>query len=105
MLAQCLFCNHLSSESQHRAALAQVKIFIQPGTHTVAERFFEQLAGIAYDHGGLEQVNPLQLLLVFAYGGIDLAVPPPAKLLIRHVALPLGRLLGYRGCYPEYMLP
>lgn len=71
----------------------------------MSERFFEQWTAIAFDHGGVDNVNPLQLLLTLDAASIDLALPLPAKLLVQHLALPLARLVGFQPFYSEYVLP
>ena len=73
------------------------------GKHSPNERFFEQWGSNAYDHGGVDNVNPLQLMLMLKYGHIELAAPYPVRLLIWYVLCPLAEILGYKGSYPEYI--
>lgn len=73
------------------------------GNPTPSERFFQQWASAAYDYGGLDKVNPLQMILMLKAGHIELAGPYPLRLLVRYVACPIAELLGYKGSYPEYV--
>lgn len=83
----------------------QLRTINRSGQHSPNERFFEQWVLNAYDHGGIEGVNPLQLIVMLNFGGIEPALPYPFRLLIRHGVVPFGKLLGYKGSYPEYILP
>lgn len=78
----------------------QLRITLTPAL--AARQFFETLPGLGHDYGSLDKVPPLQMLLTFAEGGVDLALPAPARLLIRLLAVPFARGVGYRAFYPEY---
>jgi hypothetical protein len=77
-----------------------VRITLRPAGE--ARRFFENLAGLSRDYGSVERVPPLQLLQLFAAGGVDLAVPEPAQWLLRNVLPPLAALHGCKPFYDEY---
>ena len=53
----------------------------------------------------MENVNPLQLLIMLDYFDIEIAFPYPVRVLVRYLVIPLGKLAGYQGMYDEYLLP
>ena len=85
--------------------LLQLRLINRSGHHTLNERFNEQWTSNAFDYGGMENVNPLQLLIMLDYFDIEIAFPYPVRVLIRYLVIPLGKLAGYQGMYDEYLLP
>ena len=83
-----------------------VEITLTPALH--AEEFFRTFCGLGTDYGGtLSDVNPLQLMLTFEHGGVELAdVPRSAILANRYFVLPLAQwVLGFKPFYDEYTNP
>ena len=68
------------------------------------EPFIRTFTGLAADAGTIDNVNPLQVMVLFPYGGMQIAeMPKPVWLLIEHVLVPLLRILNiYQPVYPEY---
>ena len=76
------------------------------GKYSPMERFFEQFGGLIHDHGGnMASISVLQLILTFKTAGIELAVPAPVGFFLRHFVCAFAQLLGYKGFYPEYVIP
>ncbi len=49
------------------------------------------------------QVNPIQLVVLFAEHGVELSeLPPQLWQAAKTVVLPLGKLMGYVARYPQY---
>lgn len=78
----------------------RVRITLRPALS--ARRFFETLAGLSRDYGSVERVPPLQLLQLFAAGGVDLALPAPVRWVLRNVVPLLAQLHGYAPYYDAY---
>ena len=100
-----MICQTCALVTQAILVLWQVRSINRSGKYSSVERFFEQFAAISYDHGGIDNVSPLQLLLTLKAGGVEIAAPYPVRLFLWHVVCPFGELLGYKGFYPEYVLP
>ena len=68
------------------------------------ESFIRTFAGLASDAGSIDNVNPLQIFVLFPYGGMQLAeMPKPVWLIIECLVVPLLQLLNiYQPTYPEY---
>lgn len=68
------------------------------------EQFFLTYAGLAQDHGSLDKVNPLQILVTFVCGHLVLSdFPKPVWLVIKHVLVPVVRFFNiFQPFYPEY---
>ena len=67
------------------------------------EEFFYNFMGMGHDYGSVSDLNPLQVLLTFEAGGMQLSdIPAPARLAIKHILCPFAKLMGYRPFYPEY---
>ena len=67
------------------------------------EEFLYNFMGMGHDYGSVNDLNPLQVVLTFAAGGMQLPeVPAPARLAIKHVLCPLAKLMGYKPFYPAY---
>ena len=82
-----------------------VEITLTPALH--AEEFFRTFCGLGIDYGGtLSDVNPLQLMLTFEHGGVELAdVPRSAILANRYFVLPMAQwVLGFKPFYDEYTM-
>ena len=82
-------------------SVMKVTLLNKSGKHSPSERFFEQFVSNAYNQGGMDNVNPLQIMLTLKYGRIELAGPYLVRLLIWYV--PLAEILGFKGFYPEYI--
>ena len=82
----------------------QIHLISKNGKTHQGDRFFETLGGLATDYGGeVGNINPLQHFLTVHEGGIAYTfVPPLLRPLVQYVAIPLARLVGYKGYYPEY---
>lgn len=80
----------------------EMSITLRPALRS--EEFFRTLIGLLADHGSLGNVNPLQLLVTFVHGDVQLAsVPPAIWSVIKHVVAPLAEHgLGFKPFYPEY---
>ena len=81
----------------------QFKTINRSGKYSWNERFFEQWASNAYDHDGIDNVNPIQLILLMKAADIEVVMPWPAQMLVRYVLCPVGKLLGYTEFYQEYI--
>ena len=81
----------------------QFRTINRSGKHSWNERFFEQWASNAYDHDGVENVNPIQLILLMKAANIEIVMPWPLKMLVRYILCPFGKLLGYQEIYQEYI--
>ncbi|GIL86998.1 hypothetical protein Vretifemale_15100 [Volvox reticuliferus] len=80
----------------------QMWVRVSPGTPD--EGFLEMVAALSLQFGGLNKVNPMQLVLLFADYGLTLAdMPEPLWLAAKKFLVPLARLLGFRSHYPEYV--
>jgi hypothetical protein len=80
----------------------EVRITLRPARRS--EEFFRTLIGFEKDYGRLGNVNPLQLLVTFVHGDVQLAdVPSPVWTVIKHVIVPLAEHgLGFKPFYDEY---
>ena len=68
------------------------------------ESFIRTMCGLAVDVGSVDNVNPLQLMVMFVRGGMQIAaVPRPVWLFIESIVVPLLQFLHiYQPTYPEY---
>lgn len=68
------------------------------------EQFIRTFCGLASDAGTIDNVSPLQIMVLFPYGQMQLAeMPKPMWLLVERVVVPLLRVLRiYQPTYPEY---
>ena len=68
------------------------------------EQFIRTFCGLASDAGTVDNVSPLQMLVLFPYGDMQLAdMPKPVWLLIQHIVVPVLQSLHiYKPVYPEY---
>ncbi|DBB01033.1 hypothetical protein WJX77_007824 [Trebouxia sp. C0004] len=68
------------------------------------EQFIRTFCGLASDAGTVDNVNPLQMLVLFPHGDMQLAdMPKPVWLLIEHNVVPVLQSLHiYKPVYPEY---
>lgn len=68
------------------------------------ERFIRTYCGLASDAGTIDNVNPLQIMVLFPYGDMKLAeMPRPLWALIEHVVVPVLQTLKiYQTVFPEY---
>ena len=68
------------------------------------EPFIRTFCGLASDAGSVENVNPLQMMVLFVGGGMEIAdMPKPVWLFTERAVVPLLRFLHiYQPTYPEY---
>ncbi|KAL3162342.1 hypothetical protein ABBQ32_010025 [Trebouxia sp. C0010 RCD-2024] len=68
------------------------------------ESFIRTMCGLATDAGSAADINPLQMMVMFVGGGMEIAaVPTPVWLFIERIVVPLLRMLRiYQPTYPEY---
>lgn len=68
------------------------------------EQFIRTFCGLASDAGTVDNVSPLQMLVLFPHGDMQLAdMPKPVWLLIEHIVVPVLQSLHiYKPVYPEY---
>ena len=95
-----------ASSGMHRrnCLYVQIQLVSKTGKTYQGDRFFENLGGLAMDYGGdVGNINILQHFLTVHEGGIVYTfVPPLLRPVVQYVAIPLARLVGYKGYYPEY---
>ena len=70
------------------------------------ESFIRTFCGLAVDAGSVENINPLQMMVLFVGGGMQIAaMPRPVWLFIECIVVPLLRCLRiYQPTYPEYIV-
>ncbi|KAG2435835.1 hypothetical protein HXX76_007033 [Chlamydomonas incerta] len=79
-----------------------VNATLSPGS-VATEAFFENLAGISNVYGGMDRINPLQMMMLFAHFKVTPCfIPRPVWAVLKAVEPPLARALGFRATYPEY---
>lgn len=68
------------------------------------ESFIRTLCGLAIDAGSADSINPLQMMVMFVGGGMEIAaMPRPVWLFIERVGVPVLQFLRiYQPTYPEY---
>ena len=68
------------------------------------ESFIRTFCGLAVDTGSVQNINPLQLMVMFTGGGMQIAaMPRPLWLFIEHAVVPLLQFLRiYQPTYPQY---
>ena len=68
------------------------------------EAFIRTMCGLAADAGSVADINPLQMMVLFVGGGMEIAaMPRPVWLFIERIVVPLSQLLQvYQPTYPEY---
>ncbi len=96
----CAGARHFFYNAGDATADLHVRITLRPALRSRA--FFESLAGLSHAYGRVTSVPPLQLILLFEEGDVQLALPAPVQLALRHVVAPLARLHGYKGAYDVY---
>ncbi|PNW71915.1 hypothetical protein CHLRE_16g667950v5 [Chlamydomonas reinhardtii] len=90
-----------AGQGPQRPALV-VNCTLSPGS-VATEAFFENLAGVSNLYGGMDRINPLQMLLLFVhYKLTPTFIPRPVWGVIKVLEPPLARALGFRAAYPEY---
>lgn len=69
------------------------------------EPFIRTFCGLAADAGTIDNINPLQIMVLFPYGDMQLAeMPKPIWVLVEHVVVPMLQMLRvYQPTYPEYV--
>ncbi len=77
-----------------------VRIALRPALS--AATFFDNLVGLGRQYGTIGAAPPLQMIVLSVEHGLGFGLPPPLEAVLVRVMAPLGRLLGYRGTYPEY---
>jgi hypothetical protein len=70
-----------------------------------AVEFFKTYIGLSRDFGSVINVNPLQLMVSFTYGGLSLTgMPRGVWFLVENVVVPFAHhILGFQPTYPEYL--
>ncbi|DBB00661.1 TPA: hypothetical protein ACH3X3_002336 [Trebouxia sp. C0006] len=68
------------------------------------EQFIRTFCGLASDAGTVDNVSPLQMLVLFPYGDMQLAdMPKPVWLFVERIVVPVLQSLHiYKPVYPEY---
>lgn len=68
------------------------------------EQFIRTFCGLASDAGTVDNVSPLQMLVLFPYGDMQLAdMPRPVWLFVERIVVPVLQSLHiYKPVYPEY---
>ena len=68
------------------------------------EAFIRTMCGLAADAGSVADINPLQMMVLFVGGGMEIAaMPRPVWLFIERIVVPLLQLLQiYQPTYPEF---
>ncbi|KXZ51338.1 hypothetical protein GPECTOR_13g826 [Gonium pectorale] len=80
----------------------EVMFTLRPGVPD--EGFFEVLHALSAEHDGLDKVNPIQMVLLFADSDAVLTdVPPLLWKAAVNLVPPLARAMGFRTRYPEYV--
>lgn len=69
----------------------------------LAEAFFEGLAGLGWDYASLDRIHPLQVLVLYdAADTLMTDLPSFLQPAVKHVLLPVARLLGFKARYPSH---
>ncbi|KAF6253715.1 hypothetical protein COO60DRAFT_1703693 [Scenedesmus sp. NREL 46B-D3] len=69
----------------------------------LAEAFFEGLAGLGWDYTSLDHIHPLQVLVLYdAADTVMTDLPSVLQPAVKHVLLPVARLLGFKARYPSH---
>lgn len=68
------------------------------------ESFIRTFCGLAVDAGSADNINPLQMMVMFVGGNMEVAaMPRPVWRFIEHIVVPLLQFLrSYQPTYPEY---
>jgi len=68
------------------------------------EQFIRTFCGLASDAGTVDNVSPLQMLVLFPHGDMQLAdMPKPVWLFVERIVVPVLQSLHiYKPVYPEY---
>ena len=65
------------------------------------EAFIRTMCGLAADAGSVADISPLQMMVLFVRGGMEIAaMPRPVWVFIERIVVPLLQLL--QPTYPEY---
>ena len=84
----------------------QAKFIFKAGKPRRVDTYFETMIGLAQMYGSPGQIPPLQQLPSAYEGGMEYTfMPRPVRIVMRYVAVPLAKLVGYRPFYPEYVTP
>lgn len=78
------------------------ELTVTPGTPD--ETYYENLAGIGRQNKDLSRVNPVELIVVFAHYQVRPSeIHPLVWDLAAKVGSTLGRLMGFKTSYPQYL--
>eukprot|EP00775_Hariotina_reticulata_P004354 gene4354-4607_t len=70
----------------------------------LGEAFFENLAGLGWDHGSLDRIHPLQALVLHDAADTELTdLPSFLQPVVKHVLVPAAKLLGFKAQYPSHV--
>ena len=86
----------------NNATALEVETAITPAG--LAEQFYRTRCGLGADAGSIDNISPLQLMVMLSAANIRLAVVPKSLwVLLQYTLVPvLQYLAGHKPLYPEY---